>query len=768
MAKRTQAKKLKQSRNRKRVSNLLMTSLIIGGTVVPVAISLADELQPTQEASTPPQTEVATTETTQATPTSEEPTTDTKQVPQETQPSTTVTPETSAVTESQPQETQQAPTQTTESQTQQEPVADLQEKMNAAGQTPRVTGDWHLKDDGFWYLGDDYQKCVKVVVTLVDADTGAVLGTHRDDTPMGVYYGFSTTIEDIVDTQKYGIESTNPYVDYGTSIYTDGNPNGYYSGYYLRESVLVSSNDGQGTARVTVPVKNYANVTPDPDPEEVSFTVRHVDQDGKDIETPRTYTGLEGTQEVVTANGYSDYTLDAGQEERLEVTYAKGMSDIVFHYTKVEDDNSEYETTTTLHFIDTDTGKEIADPMTVTGEKQYGAWTELPEIQGYELVKEEGVYYKDNSVWVTFGTEPSTMTLRYKSTGETPTPDPDPTPEEDSQYRGQLEDTIKDAKPYVNKDKYVSSYVDKLDTAIKTAEQVLKDNPAPKSKKAKASSLDTIFLAQITAVTKAVDEVKAHPVKEDPQATGKVKVVFVAEGTDINLAEPLEISGKVGESYTIDSSKFIKEAPFQGVLLKLNQEWFDTQVKPHLTGTFTEGTKTIKVIYSQAIIDDDDNDNNNTDNDNNNDNGNTDNSDTDNSNNGNTDNSDTDNSSDNNNNSNNNGNNTDNSTDNSSNNNGTNNSGSNNTNNNGNNTSNTGSNNTNKGDLTDSGRVDKNGNTVYKDKDGNLVTKDGTKVDKADTLPKTGETSSTWVTALGLTTVLGVLGAFFMKRKRAK
>jgi hypothetical protein len=52
MAKRTQAKKLKQSRNRKRISNLLMTSLIIGGTVVPVAVALADELQPTQEDAT--------------------------------------------------------------------------------------------------------------------------------------------------------------------------------------------------------------------------------------------------------------------------------------------------------------------------------------------------------------------------------------------------------------------------------------------------------------------------------------------------------------------------------------------------------------------------------------------------------------------------------------------------------------------------------------------------------------------------------------------
>ncbi|MBO0432135.1 hypothetical protein [Enterococcus sp. DIV0660C] len=55
------------------------------------------------------------------------------------------------------------------------------------------------------------------------------------------------------------------------------------------------------------------------------------------------------------------------------------------------------------------------------------------------------------------------------------------TPTVDEDNRALLEQTITDAKPYLNKDKYQSHYVDALDQAIKAGEQALADNPQVQS-----------------------------------------------------------------------------------------------------------------------------------------------------------------------------------------------------------------------------------------------------------------------------------------------
>ena len=83
----------------------------------------------------------------------------------------------------------------------------------------------------------------------------------------------------------------------------------------------------------------------------------------------------------------------------------------------------------------------------------------------------------------------------------------------DEENRPILEQTITDAKPYLNKDKYQSQYVDALDQAIKAGEQALADNPQVQSRSLFAStSTGTVFQPHIEAINTALSDVKAHPV----------------------------------------------------------------------------------------------------------------------------------------------------------------------------------------------------------------------------------------------------------------
>ncbi|EKF9259096.1 LPXTG cell wall anchor domain-containing protein [Listeria monocytogenes] len=87
------------------------------------------------------------------------------------------------------------------------------------------------------------------------------------------------------------------------------------------------------------------------------------------------------------------------------------------------------------------------------------------------------------------------------------------TPTVDENNRALLEQTITDSKPYLNKDKYQSQYVDALDQAIKAGEQALADNPQVQSRSLFAStSTGTVFQPHIEAINTALADVKAHPV----------------------------------------------------------------------------------------------------------------------------------------------------------------------------------------------------------------------------------------------------------------
>lgn len=90
----------------------------------------------------------------------------------------------------------------------------------------------------------------------------------------------------------------------------------------------------------------------------------------------------------------------------------------------------------------------------------------------------------------------------------------------DEENRSTLEQTIQDAKPYLNKDKYQAKYVDALDQAIKAGEQALTDNPQVQSRSLlRSNSTKTVFEPHIDAINTALADVKAHPVKDESPNT---------------------------------------------------------------------------------------------------------------------------------------------------------------------------------------------------------------------------------------------------------
>lgn len=135
----------------------------------------------------------------------------------------------------------------------------------------------------------------------------------------------------------------------------------------------------------------------------------------------------------------------------------------------------------------------VHNPISVNGQP-----TEYYSL--FVLLKKQ--FYND-------GAGKMTLTIPLDKVSDTPTP---PTTI-DEENRPVLEQTITDAKPYLNKDKYQSQYVDALDQAIKAGEQALADNPQVQSRSLFAStSTGTVFQPHIEAINTALADVKAHPV----------------------------------------------------------------------------------------------------------------------------------------------------------------------------------------------------------------------------------------------------------------
>ena len=200
----------------------------------------------------------------------------------------------------------------------------------------------------------------------------------------------------------------------------------------------------------------------------------------------------------------------------------------------------------TFKYVDKDS-KALQASKTIKGDVDKAFSETAPTIKGYSLDKSKS----DETYSGKFTEQGQTYYFVYNK-DVTPTPDPQP---EDSKLRPLLEQTIKDAKPYSDKDKYQATYVDALDKAISDAEAFLKANPAPNAKaralKAESTDLDSKFQAQIDNVTTAVNNVKANPVTPTPDED-VVKITFNLYDKD---TEDAQGNLKLLKTVVLDASK---------------------------------------------------------------------------------------------------------------------------------------------------------------------------------------------------------------------
>lgn len=724
--------KNKSSNKMKTASHLLVCGLVLSSSVLPVATALAEGVD---QSTTPQTAQTATQESTQPTQESVAPTQESTQPTVE-----STTPE----AEKEPEVTAETTPEVDENGMTPEQVDIMKNSMNPRAETRAETG--YVLVNGFYYLNGDTSNApvMDVTVNYVDQESGAVVGSQTQP-KTGISSSVSSTLGLAgLDTNAYGI----PYdsgLNVSDEIYINGERTYTFGTVSFDTSTFMNMEDGSskwstGSAVLSVPVSKHE--APTPDPEEVSFTVRHVDENGKDIVAPSKETGLEGEGYWVSAQGFTDYTLKEGQQSEYQGTFHKGMGDITFHYVKNGETPTEQGTVTVKH-VDIDTGKEIHEATTEKGE--VGADGKLKElsVKGYTFVPEKNEYGVDTRT-VVFQSEAQTVTLRYKADA-TPEPteqgtvtvkyvdaetnkeiktattlkgdvdtefsvesptiegysfdktasdkttgkfttkaqtvtlrynkdekpveqgtvtvkyvdaetnkeihdsatlkgnvgtdfsvavptvdgytfnksasdkltgtytakaqtvtvkfDKDVTPEEDSKLRPVLEQAIKDAKPFVDKDKYQAKYVDVLDKAIKAGEKALADNPAPKSttrakRDTKAQDLDAVFQSNIDAINTALKDVKANPVTPDPEEqSGGAKVFFVDRLGQGISNDYLEATGNVGDTYSFDVNKIPEKLTYGGRTFYLKKDYFESTVKAQLNGTLTKEAKEIYVVY---------------------------------------------------------------------------------------------------------------------------------------------------------------------------
>ncbi|TLG78301.1 MucBP domain-containing protein [Vagococcus zengguangii] len=588
--KRKQAEQLikKASKNRKRTANLLMCGAILSTTVLPLTTVFASTLmdkQPTEQTESP--TVDSSVEETIA---------DTTSVFSDTYQET--------VQETNDEEpdfdvVEQTPVA-------EEPKEDLyngmtdaqveQMKENELNKLSPITGNdynWVLVDGYYYKDGDTANNPVlDVTINFTDLDNGTVVGSYKES-KYGITNGMNVILESAgVNSQEYSIQEDMPLVDYGYPVYDeDGNLVGYEAVSFGYEDMTT---DGNGNFIYNVPVKKYVKEEV-PTPEEVSFTVSYVDENNKQISETDTYTGEEGEEYWFIFPEFYGYKFAEGQAVEMQGTYEKGMANVTVHYVKDDGTNPSVEMgTVTVKHVDIDTGKEIATPDTITDEVGMGYWASEKEIEGYDFVEE---FDEDGSSLQrgTITAEPQTHELHYKSNGEA-TP-----PVEDSKLRPVLVQAIKDAKPFVNKDKYQAKYVDILDEAIKRAEQALIDNPEPQTRTLSRNTelTDIIFQNHIDELATAVADVKAHPVDNGGTTDPEVQ----SEGVTINfwysmgsyILKTVHLDGKVGEKYNF--TDIPETFTHEGLTLYLIQEQFET-IKDQLSGTFSKDLKEINIMYN--------------------------------------------------------------------------------------------------------------------------------------------------------------------------
>ena len=158
----------------------------------------------------------------------------------------------------------------------------------------------------------------------------------------------------------------------------------------------------------------------------------------------------------------------------------------------------------TVRHIDSETGNELrnADSLKGTIEETYTI-TPYTDIKGYSYDEKATLDNLSGS----FTEEDQVITVIY-------TQDAVPTPE----AKETLAKTITNAKPFVDKTKYQASYVDVLDQAIKDGEEALQETNNGLMRMAYSENLveDESYDYHTNAINKALEDVKAHPLKIDP------------------------------------------------------------------------------------------------------------------------------------------------------------------------------------------------------------------------------------------------------------
>lgn len=158
----------------------------------------------------------------------------------------------------------------------------------------------------------------------------------------------------------------------------------------------------------------------------------------------------------------------------------------------------------TVHHVDARTGIELHEVDTLK-DKIGKQFTVAPytTIEGYSYDQEATT----DSLSGSFSDKEQSITVKYSSNKT-----------EEQEAKETLEKTLTDARPFVDKTKYQASYVDVLDKAIKNGEEALQETNNVLMRIAYSENLveDESYSYHTNAINKALEDVKAHPLKTNP------------------------------------------------------------------------------------------------------------------------------------------------------------------------------------------------------------------------------------------------------------
>lgn len=332
--------------------------------------------------------------------------------------------------------------------------------------------------------------------------------------------------------------------------------------------------------------------------EEFTFTEHYVDENGKELIPSKSYTvheGVEGSIEpnyLIDSSEGSPYVLNKEQAipgfdgRWVSLVYSKDMTDITFQYSPrtyyiaengfwYADDLDYLESSRFVDidftFTDKETGEVLAtfkvDKYSYNIESGFSLY--LPGDLGidttkygillssqeyiqhvYEPITIDGTptdYYsrfaigRDISEWYNDGAGKMTLVVPLDRLPDT-TP-----PTIDEENRPVLEQTITEAKTYLDKDKYQAKYVDALDTAIKSGEQALADSPQAQTRTLlnSTSTNEKVFQGHIEAINSALADVKANPLANTVDPIDPVDPVDPIKPETPNKIEPTKPNKEV-------------------------------------------------------------------------------------------------------------------------------------------------------------------------------------------------------------------------------